>query len=172
MAGAECMPLTRLTNARVSGGSIATFPAQHSDPLSAFFSEATYADCGAHHRPTTGLCAIASAPESDCGPGAARHPHADSDDAQPGQPLVHRHAEGLCALSSGSARFGVQPAARVSALQGERQTLSPATYPCVPSRVGIWQCWGCTASFLSDIRSRVRCLAFSDRNLAGMAGAP
>ncbi|GAQ84686.1 hypothetical protein KFL_002010020 [Klebsormidium nitens] len=80
--------------------------------------ESAYADRGAHHSPTTGLRAIASAPGSDCGPGAARPPHAASDDAQPGQPFVPRRAEGLCALSSGSspARFGVQPAARVSVL--------------------------------------------------------
>ncbi|GAQ92891.1 hypothetical protein KFL_011840010, partial [Klebsormidium nitens] len=79
-------------------------------------AESVCADRGARHNPRTVPRAIASDSKSDCGRGAACHPHAASDDAQPGQPLVLRRAEGLCALSSGSTRFGVQPAATVSVL--------------------------------------------------------
>ncbi|GAQ91961.1 hypothetical protein KFL_008920010, partial [Klebsormidium nitens] len=74
---------------------------------------------------TTSPSATGGDSESDCGLGAARHQHAASDEAQSGQPHVH-HAEGLCALSSRSDRFGVQPTATKSVLERSAFQGSPA----------------------------------------------
>ncbi|GAQ91665.1 hypothetical protein KFL_008290035 [Klebsormidium nitens] len=97
-------------------------------------AESVCADRGARHSPpTTAPPAAASDSESDCGLGAACHQHAASDEAQPGQPPVHR-AEGLCALSSGSARFGVQPTVMKSVLVRSAFQGSP-TYECGSEKV-------------------------------------
>ncbi|GAQ89070.1 hypothetical protein KFL_004840090 [Klebsormidium nitens] len=75
--------------------------------------ESSRADRDAYNSPRTiGPSAIAGGPKSDCGLGPARHQHAGSNEAQPGQPSVHR-AEGP---SCGGARFGVQRTATKSVL--------------------------------------------------------
>ncbi|GAQ90697.1 hypothetical protein KFL_006750025 [Klebsormidium nitens] len=94
------------------------------------------ADCDVNDSldPTTGpRCATGDHSESDCSLGAACHQHAASDEAQPGQPPVHR-AEGLCALSRRSATFAAQPTATRSVLVRSAFQGFPA-YECGSDKV-------------------------------------